>query len=115
MKPHGRPLPARLRRSYLLSQTKVLQPKRRIQSLPDIIMHPQPVAVTDQDVSSEHFHTDLVYALTVHSDPAEATDEGESTDLRWLTKHELDNLMAADIFPSTRESYDFIFEKCLAE
>lgn len=100
---------------YLLSQTKVLQPKQRIQSLSDIIIHPQPVAVTDQDVSSEHFHTDLAYAFTVRSDPAKVADEGESTDFRWLTKHELDNLMVADIFPNTREIYDFIFEKCLTE
>ena len=100
---------------YLLHQTMVLQPKQRIQSLSDIIAHPQPVVVTDQDVSAEHFHTDLAYAFTVRNEPEESADEGESTDFRWLTKAELDQLMVAEIFPNTREIYDFIFDSCLSE
>lgn len=99
---------------YLLSQVKVLQPNQRIQSLSDIIIHPQPVALTDQDVTKEHFHTDMAFAFTVHGDPQGNVDEEESTDLRWLTKAELDKLMVAEIFPNTREIYNFIFDTCLS-
>ena len=97
-----------------IDQLKVLQPKSRITSLSDIIVHPQPVIVSDQDVSKEHFHTDLGYAFVVRSDPRGNADKGESCDLRWLTKAELDRLMVADIFPNTREIYDFIFSECLS-
>lgn len=100
---------------YLLSQTKILQPTERITSLSDVIAHPQPVVVTDQDVSTEHSHTDLAYAFTVQGEPAGTADEGESSDLRWLTKHELDNVRDEEIFPNTREIYSFIFEKCLTK
>ena len=100
---------------YLLNQTKVLQPKQRINTLSDIIVHPQPVVVTDQDVSSDHFHTDLAYAFVVTGDPQSSPDKGESKDLRWLTKSELEKLMVAEIFPNTIEIYAFILDKCLSE
>lgn len=99
---------------YLLSQTKVLQPKQRIKSLSDVTIHPQPVAVSDHDVTIEHFHTDLAYAFVVDSEPQSTADEGESTDLRWLTQSELESLSDAEIFPNTREIYTFIFEACLS-
>ena len=98
---------------YLLGQTKVLQPKWRIQFLSDIILHLQPVAVTNQDVSGEYFHTDIAYAFIVSGEPHSEADEGESTDLRWLTKSDLDKLMVEEIFPNTREIYDFILNECL--
>lgn len=98
---------------YLLSQTKVLQPQQRISRLSDATIHPQPIAVSDHDVTSEHFHTDLAYAFVVHSEPESNADEGESTDLRWLTKEELEKLADAEIFPNTREIYNFIFNECL--
>lgn len=100
---------------YELSQMKILQPKQRIDSLSDIVVHPQPVVVTDQDVSSEHFHTDLAYAFIVHKDPQGQASEGESEDFRWLTRSELEKLMVAEIFPNTREIYDFLFEVCLSQ
>ena len=99
---------------YSAEQLKVLQPKQRITSLSDIIVHPQPVVVSDQDVSSDHFHTDLGYAFVVQGDPSGVIGEGESDELRWLTKSELDKLMVAEIFPNTREIYDFILTDCLA-
>jgi 8-oxo-dGTP diphosphatase len=100
---------------YLLSQLKVLQPKQRIESLSDIIVHPQPVVVTDQDVSSDHFHTDLAYAFTVDGEPMGTSDDGESNDFRWLTKSQLEKLMVAEVFPNTREIYDFILDKCISD
>jgi 8-oxo-dGTP pyrophosphatase MutT (NUDIX family) len=98
---------------YSLSQIRILQPNERIQSLTDIIAHPQKVLVSDQDVTSEHFHTDFAYALVVHGDPQGIADEGESTDFRWLTKAELNKLMLAEVFPNTREIYNFILGQCL--
>ena len=100
---------------YLLSQTKILQPSERIHYLSDVTIHPQPVAVSDHDVTGEHFHTDLAYALMVNGEPQSSADEGESTDLRWLTKDELNQLADAEIFPNTREIYNFIFEECLSK
>lgn len=100
---------------YLMSQIKVLQPKERIEYLSDVIAHPMPVVVSDQDVSTGHFHTDLAYAFVVEGEPKSKIDNGESTDLRWLTKFELDSLTDRDIFINTREIYDFIFKTCLAE
>lgn len=96
-----------------MKQLKVLQPNKRIKFLSDIIVHPQPVVVTDQDVSSEHFHTDLAYAFIVNEDPKNKVDDGESVDLQWLGQLEIEKLMVAEIFPNTREVYSFIFEHCL--
>lgn len=98
---------------YVLEQAEVLQPKQRIEFLSDIVVHPQPVAVTDQDVSSEHFHTDLAYAFVIYGEPRAEMGEGESTDLRWLTKSELEKLTVSEIFPNTREIYNFITSECL--
>lgn len=98
---------------YVITQTKVLQPRQRLTHLSDVTIHPQPVTISDHDVTGEHFHTDLAYALIVTDNPQGQPDEGEATDLRWLTRQEIFDLPDVEIFPNTREIYTYIFDECL--
>jgi len=98
---------------FLVDQLKILQPKDRIKYLSDVVAHPQPVVLSDQDVSSEHFHTDIAFAFLVQEEPLGEIDEGESEDLRWMSQTQINKLMIADIFPNTREIYNYIFSECL--
>ncbi len=60
-----------------------------------------------------HFHTDLLYALTTDEEPAGAPEDGESTDIRLVTRSELDRIPDEDIVEMWREAGRFILEEIL--
>jgi 8-oxo-dGTP diphosphatase len=91
---------------YELTQLKVLQPKQRMKFLGGGgVLHPQDVNINTHpfDEAKQHFHTDIAYAFVADSVPTGEPDEGESTDLRWLTVEELKRLSNDDIFDGTRD------------
>lgn len=98
---------------YTLSDLKLLQPKYRLDYLSDVIAHPYPVIMSDHDVSKDHFHSDTAYAFVTHGEPSEEADDNESQDLRWITQSELQALTDNEIFPNTKEIYNFILDVCL--
>lgn len=98
---------------YDLSRLEVLQPKSRIKTLSDAVHHPYPIVVNTHDISPEHFHTDISYAIITRQDPTTKPDEDEATDLRWMSHAELRNLPTSAIYENTREVYAFIFEEAL--
>lgn len=69
----------------------VLQPPGRLAQLHVAVLHPQPVCVQTHAIvtSTEHFHTDLVYALVAAAAPAGTPAAGESRSFAWLTRAEV--------------------------
>lgn len=98
---------------YLLSQLQLLQPRSRIKHLTKVVQHPYPLSINTHDVSADHFHTDLQYGFVANGEPLERIEDGESTDLQWLTRHELDALPATEIFANVREVYRFLLDEAL--
>lgn len=98
---------------YRLSDLKILQPKNRIESLYDVVVHPYPVVMNTHEVMPGHYHSDTAYAFIANSEPQVKVGDGESADLRWLTRSELDQLDEPDIFLNTKEIYNFVLDECL--
>jgi len=96
---------------YKLDQLNVLQPVSRLKHMSKAVQHPVPVSMNTHYIAEDHFHTDIEYAFVTTSAPTAMIGDGESTDLRWLTKKELNELDASEIFDSTKEVYNFIFDE----
>jgi len=67
------------------------------------------------DYSPDHFHSDTAYAFVTSSAPKAAVQAGESSDLRWLSRAELNALESPDIFSNTKEIYNFVLDACLPD
>ena len=66
------------------------------------------------DITPEHYHSDICYALTVTDEPRHPLAEGESTDVRWLTRDEVAVLPSDQIWRNVRGTYLAIFDHFLA-
>lgn len=101
---------------YELSQLEILQPRFRVESLSDkAVMHPYPAAMNTFSITENHFHTDIEYAFITREEARHKIGQGESTDTRWLTGCELNSLDEDELFPNTREIYNFILNDGLNE
>jgi len=98
---------------YELYQLRILQPVSRIMKLSRVIQHPYPLSMNTHAVSTDHFHTDIQYGFVTSESPRLTIDEGESADLRWVTRDALKNLGPKDIFDNAREVYEFLFDEAL--
>ncbi|KTS02577.1 MULTISPECIES: NUDIX domain-containing protein [Microbacterium] len=100
---------------YQPEQVRLLQPVVRIRHLTDAAAHPVPVLSSTACTSADpaHFHTDLLYALVTAEEPAGAPDTGESTDIRLLTRAELDVVPDDEIVEMWREAGRFILDEIL--
>lgn len=90
---------------YSMDQLQILQPKGSISAITGATLHPQPVVYNTHNFDPEgnHRHTDISYAFVTSSDPTLELDEGESADIRWVSRDELVALDAAAIFQNVRE------------
>lgn len=100
---------------YTLKQLHVMQPKLRITYGQDIIIHPQPLLVNTHAITADHYHTDMCYLFTTTSEPAGEVSDGESTDLRWLSREEVSNLEQDDIWHNTRATILSAFDSFLLD
>lgn len=80
---------------YNVSDLKVLQPYKDIPDIRTNIIHPLPAFFNTHKFSEAHFHSDLCYAFLAEKAPTLLPQEGESTDLRWLTLEEIKNEVEA--------------------
>lgn len=94
---------------YALNQLMILQPPERIHALTNSMLHPQPLVAATYDITPDHFHSDISYALVATGDPNGEPDEGESTDMRWLTRAEVRSLSSDEVWENTKETCEFIF------
>jgi 8-oxo-dGTP pyrophosphatase MutT (NUDIX family) len=100
---------------YTPEQVRVLQPAVRVRHFTGGIPHPQPVLSSTgcTQLDPSHFHTDLLYALIATGEPAGDPEEGESTDIRLLTRAELDAIPDEHIVEMWREAGRFILDEIL--
>jgi 8-oxo-dGTP diphosphatase len=100
---------------YELTQLQLLQPRDRMLGLTDAQLHPAAVCQITHDFGgdSSHRHTDTAYAFVTTQDPTGKPSEGESTDLRWLTADDLEQLSSTEIFEDVREIGRFVLVTCL--
>lgn len=100
---------------YSLSQLKVLQPLSRIKKMTKVVQHPYPLSMNTHDIPGGHYHTDIEYGFITSEEPSQPVADGESPDLQWLTRDELNALGSDFIFDNTREIYKFLFDEALTE
>jgi 8-oxo-dGTP diphosphatase len=55
------------------------------------------------DKDNTHFHTDAAYAFIAQDEPSASRAEGESEELKWLTREELLQLPATEIFSNVKQ------------
>jgi 8-oxo-dGTP diphosphatase len=98
---------------YALSELTILQPRDRIRELHGVLLHPQPVVVNTHNITDVHAHSDVGYALVAEGEPTGQPDEGESADIRWLTKAELQGFTSDVLRYNTLQTCEFIFDTAL--
>lgn len=98
---------------YQLTQLDILQPPSRIKQMSHVVQHPYPLSMNTHDIPHRHFHTDIEYGFVTEDDPAEKLSEGESSDVRWLSREELLDLPKDMIYTNTREVYMFMLDEAL--
>lgn len=98
---------------YSLADLSILQPTDRLDYLSDVTAHPYPLIMSDQDVSSDHYHTDIAYAFVANGEPTGKPEENESEDFRWLSLTELSKLDDDMIFVNTKEIYTYLLTHVL--
>lgn len=103
---------------YDIQQLSVLQPRLRFSQdevTDEVILHPQPLLMNTHDITPEHYHSDTAYAFVATSGPLHPLPEGESADIRWITKDELVGLSPSDIWQNTRAVYLAILDRFMTE
>lgn len=105
---------------YTMNQLKLLQPPipRFTHYSHDLsAVHPMPLLMNTHRVKmhdvGEHYHSDTAYLFVTKYEPVELPGPGESQDLRWLSRREIESLPADDILRGARETALFIFDNCL--
>lgn len=98
---------------YNLDDLRILQPKTRIMQLENVVLHPQPIVVQTHSVAKGHFHTDMGYLFVAETLPPAAPAEGESEDIRWLTRDGVESLSNDEIWDNTRQICRVIFDEFL--
>lgn len=98
---------------YELSDVDVLQPTRRLTVFPGAILHPQPVCLNTHDITPDHFHSDTAYAMVVRGEPTHALAPGESDDIRWLTRKQVEVLSDEETFRNSKQVYLYVFDELL--
>lgn len=74
---------------FTMDELQVLQPDDQPVVVADAVVHPVPVLMNTHKISDDHYHSDLCYAFVTKRPPVHHADDGESTDIRWLTMAEL--------------------------
>lgn len=77
---------------YTLDDLSVLQPDPELVEIDNVVVHPTPVLACTYKMPDKHYHSDLSWAFVTDHDPRESADDGESSDIRWLTLEELREL-----------------------
>jgi 8-oxo-dGTP diphosphatase len=104
---------------YTLDQLNVLQPEI---SLPRFegthtVIHPLPVAVVSHpyDLSLKHLHTDISWVFATDQEPKLNPGADESSDIRALTKEQLESIPENEIFKNIRILSLYSLTTCLEE
>lgn len=87
-----------------------MQPKDRLRSISHAQLHPVPVVLNTHafDPEGVHKHTDISFAFAAHAAPALMPEHGESSDIRWVSSHQLAELNSTEIFENVREIGQYV-------
>ena len=99
---------------YTLEDLMIMQPPVRIRALSNVVLHPQPIASQTHDITSDHFHSDSGYLFVANGEPSGALHDGESSDLRWMSRQEIVAASNEELYANTRETVLAIFDEFLA-
>ena len=100
---------------YSLDELDVLQPTTRVESLRQVVLHPQPFVVQTHDITPVHAHSDMGYIFVAQTHPRGQVADGESSDIRWLTRDGVERLRDDEVFDNTRQLCLEIFDKFLTD
>lgn len=70
---------------YSLDELSVLQPFKEQTHIDNVVVAPVPFILNTFKVNDEHYHDDLGFVFVAKQKPKSLPQEGESSDLRWLT------------------------------
>jgi 8-oxo-dGTP pyrophosphatase MutT (NUDIX family) len=100
---------------YAVDQLQVLQPSARLDmSFSTAVAHPIPFSLnTHRFKDEDHFHSDLVYAVTTSQDPKLSRAAGESADIHQYTITQLAAIAPEQIYDQTRDSATYVLEHLL--
>lgn len=98
---------------YSMRQLRLLQPKERLKKTTNAVLHPVSIYHNTHKFDESHFHTDVAYAFVTDSDPEHSIGESESKAVRMVTRQELADMPADEIYESAREAGLFVFDVCL--
>lgn len=100
---------------YDIDQLRILQPEQRVKHLSDAVIHPQPASHSTHPFGggTDHFHTDIGYAVVADEPPRHLPEDGESTTIRLLTRSELAAMPESDLPDNVKQIGLFIFDHCL--
>jgi 8-oxo-dGTP pyrophosphatase MutT (NUDIX family) len=100
---------------YDIDQLRILQPEQRVKQLSDAVIHPQPAAHSTHPFGggTDHFHTDIGYAVVAVEPPRHLPEDGESTTIKLLTRSELAAMPESDLPDNVKQIGLFIFDYCL--
>lgn len=100
---------------YDPSQLEIMQPPLRLRSLRYATLHPVPVCDNTHEAAPGHLHSDRSYAFAAYSDPAHEPGEGESTEFRWISLEELDELPETEIGSLVRDVGAYVLQVCVPQ
>ena len=102
---------------YDMEQLRILQPRLRPPPLSGDDLHPQPVCLRSFPFGGlpSHYHTDITYAFVTGEEPKHQVGQGESRDLRWVTREELASLPAAETYEDVRQLGMYILDELLGD
>lgn len=99
---------------YSITDLKVLQPFDRLPTVKNAVVHPLPVVSNTHKVSDDHYHSDYGYAFVAAAAPSKSPAKGESQDLRWLTREELQAAAAeGEAYADIVDIYQLIIDQYL--
>lgn len=91
---------------YDFAQLKVMQPLGlRVQNMrnPKTIQHPTPLSLYTHEVSKDHKHTDISFLFVTEEFPNHVPAAGESTEFRWMTAAQIEQLSSDEIASGTAD------------
>lgn len=102
---------------YTLHDLDVLQPYNTVLDQHRVTVHPLPFCMNTHEIPAddEHWHSDISYLFVARDEPQYELAEGESTDLRWLTRDEVAELdIEKGVFEITQINYLLAFDSLLS-
>jgi len=100
---------------YDMDQLTILQPYLRPPVLSGDDLHPQPVCLRSFPFEGlpAHYHTDITWAFVTEEEPRHDVGEGESHDLRWVTREELLAIPSDQTYEDVRQVGLYILDQLL--